>query len=415
MRTRTTRYWVDEGLCLRRGVVDGSSPGTGYGPTPKINNATCVDEVHAGPPYRSGGPFSMQRTFYNYSLSQDIDRFYKINGFTVHDYKGRAFVDIHTDFTPLVPPIPLDLSGYGVKGWNQSLPVKPNLNLGVSLIELKDVPDMLKSTKEFLSLFKGNYWKGRSPKFWGEQFLNWEFGWKPVYDDLKGILNLGDSLDQKRSFLIQNNHSKIHKRKTLVNSSFETVLTDSKGFGLQSFVGGDAFDASNTGYFRATRFDATTIWFEGQFRFHIPQDQLFGDGWDRSLKPKLLGLYPDLNILYKVIPWTWLVDWFSAAGPSVSNATLMSEFAQVADYAYIMSHQKRIYKTVGTGAVYFGDRTNVPVSSLPYSYLTASAELHLETKQRVPASPYGFGLDWTGFNSIQLGILAALGLSRSKF
>jgi len=35
-----------------------------------------------------------------------------------------------------------------------------------------------------------------------------------------------------------------------------------------------------------------------------------------------------------------------------------------------------------------------------------------ETKERVTASPFGFGLTWDGFTPYQMAILAALGVTR---
>ncbi len=37
-----------------------------------------------------------------------------------------------------------------------------------------------------------------------------------------------------------------------------------------------------------------------------------------------------------------------------------------------------------------------------------------ETKQRLRATPYGFGLSWDGFSPEQLAILASLGITRGR-
>jgi hypothetical protein len=36
-----------------------------------------------------------------------------------------------------------------------------------------------------------------------------------------------------------------------------------------------------------------------------------------------------------------------------------------------------------------------------------------ETKKRVPASPFGFGITWDGLSPLQVSILGALGITRS--
>jgi len=44
----------------------------------------------------------------------------------------------------------------------------------------------------------------------------------------------------------------------------------------------------------------------------------------------------------------------------------------------------------------------------------ADVSFVVETKRRIPATPYGFGLKWDEFSSRQKAIIAALGISRSR-
>jgi len=44
---------------------------------------------------------------------------------------------------------------------------------------------------------------------------------------------------------------------------------------------------------------------------------------------------------------------------------------------------------------------------------TGSISLITETKQRVRANPFGFGITWEGLSPFQLSIAAALGISKS--
>jgi hypothetical protein len=73
----------------------------------------------------------------------------------------------------------------------------------------------------------------------------------------------------------------------------------------------------------------------------------------------------------------------------------------VIQYGYVMEHKVTTRSYYNDGAhSYKGD------------YVVSPVHLFYETKRRVRASPFGFGLDWSGFTPRQLAITAALGLTR---
>jgi hypothetical protein len=433
-RLRTRKWSSPNGASLRQGIV--GSPGTSYSPSVVSSFETCLDETHKGPPFRSGGPLEIKRKLYTRTFSTlerlSHDNFF-VPGQVIDDYNGRFWVDVQTDDPNPQPPNIIDLSGWGAKGWNRALPVKPILNIGQFVYELKDLPEMFSQTRDFFKIvneipnrlmeikkffsgFKGSRWEGRSADFWGGQYLNYQFGWKPFLDDFFGILSFGDRLAKQRAFLIKNNRRPVWRHVTLSNNRQETVLQDSQfvGSGLQPPLGSSVRPPGSLGSIHNTKVVENRIWFEGQFQFYIPEADMFGANWNPGLSAKLAGLRPDLNLIWKVAPWTWLLDWFLSVGPAVSNFSLMEEFDQVAKYAYVMSTQKVEYVSYGTHVVYKGHYG--PLDNFSHTvFQNASAVLSLETKQREVASPYGFGLTWSDFNQSQLSILTALGLSRSKF
>jgi predicted RNA methylase len=74
-------------------------------------------------------------------------------------------------------------------------------------------------------------------------------------------------------------------------------------------------------------------------------------------------------------------------------------------YGYMMEHTivKHTYSHVGPSGI-----TGKPDMTVPPLVLVT------ETKKRIGANPFGFGVDWNGLSSFQLSIAAALGLSRSS-
>jgi hypothetical protein len=112
----------------------------------------------------------------------------------------------------------------------------------------------------------------------------------------------------------------------------------------------------------------------------------------------LKGLTPDL--VWELLPFSWLSDWFVNIGNLISVNQALQEDSLVLRYGYLMQH----------------DVTEIVFKhpSLPFrtgSTGELSAKLTYETKQRVRATPYGFGLNPSQFTTSQWAILAALGLT----
>jgi hypothetical protein len=124
---------------------------------------------------------------------------------------------------------------------------------------------------------------------------------------------------------------------------------------------------------------------------------------DYAILAQQLGLNPTPDVLWQVTPWTWAVDWFSNAGDVISNWSAFHIDGLVMRWGYQMEHSiiRDTYSLVGARDV-SGDAQ--PVSDV--TFIT-------ETKVRVKATPYGFGIDLGGLSPFRLSILAALGLSRS--
>jgi len=82
----------------------------------------------------------------------------------------------------------------------------------------------------------------------------------------------------------------------------------------------------------------------------------------------------------------------------------MASDGLVMKYGYIMEH------TLVRDTYYFWGPTGYKsrnVHPMPITFVT-------ETKVRRRATPYGFGLTFGGFTTLQKSILAALGISRIK-
>jgi len=154
----------------------------------------------------------------------------------------------------------------------------------------------------------------------------------------------------------------------------------------------------------------TDIWFTGAFTYHLYQAQEFLGKLDLYAEKadQLLGLEINLETLWDLTRWSWLVDWFIDVGSFLHNIDLFHNDSLVMRYGYVMCHSKTIRTRSADGflpATLFGAEGRVPSS---VQLVTIN-----ESKQRRRATPYGFGLDVQSFSSAKWAILGALGMTRA--
>jgi hypothetical protein len=96
------------------------------------------------------------------------------------------------------------------------------------------------------------------------------------------------------------------------------------------------------------------------------------------------------------------VDWFANVGDVISNLQDSANRGLVMRYGYLMEHtivkdtyapiQKRVFLS--------------PVE------IDSTISFVTETKKRIRANPFGFGVSWSGLSPYQLSIAAALGITK---
>jgi len=85
------------------------------------------------------------------------------------------------------------------------------------------------------------------------------------------------------------------------------------------------------------------------------------------------------------------------------------------DYGFVMRHsRKENTYTLHTPNTVFADPTIVQATRRPSVYASSSLVCRevYETKERLAASPFGFGLTFSELSARKMYILSALGLSR---
>jgi len=292
------------------------------------------------------------------------------------------------------------LRALGTKAIALVKPTNSVANLATALIELyhDGLPKIAGA-----ALWKAKTAKARR-KAAGGEYLNVEFGWKPLVNDILDVykgLTTADAVFKQ----YERDAGKVVRRKfefpTEKNYSRQLVSDNHRP---STCVGSDPLwkDEGNV-FGKLFREDVylRRTWFSGAFTYHLP-----GDWYQRGSSSKmdaLLGTDITPEVLWNVTPWSWLADWFANTGDVISNLTDMAVDSLVMPYGYVMQHERatRTYTYVGDSPCKEGN--------LPQDLV-----LTIESKRRLRASPYGFGITWEGFSPRQYAILSALGISRGR-
>lgn len=245
------------------------------------------------------------------------------------------------------------------------------------------------------------------------EYLNYEFGWKPLIADLRKVLR---SMKQANKLVDQyRRDSERWVRRTYEFPSDETTVTSTYGPGdpraFPMMPGQPTNQVVSNPRLEITYRQTTKRKFVGAFSYFVPPRG--GDAIDRMLSYEadinhLLGTRITPEVLWDATPWTWAVDWYSNCGDVVHNISEFMSDGLVMSYGYMMERKtaSTLYHGEGT---YLGYAASGPQPLIPYS---SDAILGYETKVRIPASPFGFGLEFGQMTERQIAISAALGISR---
>jgi hypothetical protein len=240
----------------------------------------------------------------------------------------------------------------------------------------------------------------------GDEYLNWEFGWKPLIADFKKFLYAYKKTDQLWDQFLRDSGRRVRRRYTF--PKFEevssTVVLDQvlQGPGLLQpslYAGSGTFP----------RYEETNLsrerWFSGAFTYLAEVEDSQHKSWKRDLQRfnYLYGVKITPEVLWNLAPWSWAADWFANTGNIMTNISRFSSDSLVMPYGYMME-KSILKKTYRIKDVRFKSQT-IPDLTQTFTHTV---------KYRRKATPYGFGLDEGTFTPRQWAIIAALGLSRSR-
>jgi len=366
----------------------------------------CFDENHGWRFYKdpgldNGGNLDVYRTTMKH-VSGSTSIYRPAGG---PPTKGLAFSGRVLASSPPTPSIASarDHANYQAPGlWNKARPAQPNFEGLNAFYELKDLPGMLRD--RFRPIIDGFVPTA------GKLFLAEQFGWKPLLRDVRDFyvahLALKNSLEQ----VIRDEGKEVRRSARLKTNTFTNVGSVYQSYGAFSPTFVTQMYASQPEFFDTYTY-TEDVWLKGAFKYWLPGSANRLDWkWRSWMLARMYGANPTPYRVYKAIPWTWLIDWFSNVGNVIGAMSSNVEERLAANYCYTMCHIKAESVRHSRGLFYSANNWDAitPISS--------SCTITREHKARIGAGIFGptvsdDPLDLTG---TQAAILGAIGVSRSR-
>jgi hypothetical protein len=315
------------------------------------------------------------------------------------------------------------LRNKGAEAWSKMRPDQPDFSLATSLYELREVPRMLNiRTAELLAKVRGARAMERAAarkerrsvrplyRKAGEWHLALQFGWVPLLSDIVNFSQAFDNKHKRLDQLIRDESRPVYRRRNISSppdSRAEWKYTSSKPYisALGPVHVTQCYKYGQKGTQGWTDERTTKTWAVGQFRYLLPPGPRT-DGWKAYMLRQIMGSRVTPSVVYNLIPYSWLVDYFTDLGKFVDAVSPGLAEVLTCDYAYVM-RRVLIRRHYYASEVYVANKANT-------AHKRAHSHLFIldDVRMRVKATPFGFGLKESDLSLKQASLLGALGLSR---
>lgn len=355
-----------------------------------------------------GGPFSSTKTEVEISSPK-----VKL-GSSYYGYEGQLSLTGFYSSSGLIQGFPYSapvdgvdrLFALGGTAVSRTLPTNPVGGAATFLGELRQgVPALIGG-----SLFRDRAKEALKAQKAGHEYLNVEFGWKPLIADLRKFALGVKKHDQIVSQLSRDSGRNVRRRYEFPAEDvvdYTDITTSPYLLGQADGTGLDTYIYAGPGTMRRVTTGSRKTWFSGCYTYHLPDyNEMYGVKRYLAEADKVLGVKITPEVLWNLAPWSWAADWFANTGDVLNNLTQFSQNDFAMRYGYLM--QKRHL----TGMHYCTQNLNT-WQWQPQSH-TVIVKQSAVSMVRVPASPFGFGITASDFSPRQLAITTALGLSRLR-
>jgi hypothetical protein len=338
---------------------------------------------------------------------------------------ARAFTGslMPNNMTPDFPAIQADnlkvyLRNQGAKATAGLMPTRPDFTAVSSLYELKD---LLPGIKEALQDIRSRVRKEssriqrKSPAFGGtaaDLYLAYKFGYEPLMKDIRTFFEAFSGRKKRFDQLLRDEGKPVrrsvnlsgenrNKADTSSYTEYNTGAWNANAFPHQVT---QCYPQNASGHSTYVSGKSSRTWAEGKARYLLPPGPR-DDQWNKALYRKIMGVdFMSPSQLYNMIPWSWLVDYFTGLGDFMSAVDAGVADRIWFDYAYTM-HSEEYWKKAHHTTYYYSSK-NGSVSSA-----SSKRTVSRTVKMRDFATPFGFGLE-DSLSDHQMSILGAMGYSR---
>lgn len=365
--------------------------------------------------YKSNLPPPSYVYRYHNSVADDIDEF--PNGSAV--LSGSTYPNLRTSEKAYNLALMQENALSMYKGFT---PFQRNYTLFRNIVELRDIPRSVVSLRAALSelvridkSLKHNQLRevfnlGKQTSILSNEWLSYNFGWRQLYSDITSLLSSPEKIAKQINFLLsRSGKNTTYRSKRLFTSRVSNV----SGFEIYK-AGGDA--GPNT--------VSTDLERQTELRMVINAIFDFPPVDLPSFKQKLfynkLGAFVTPTDLYNLVPWTWLIDWFTGFGNYVEIMDTVNRDPTTINYGFLTCSTRgkliTTYNTSERTSYQFPDGSQSAYSTLRKYTYTPILEYHCENRRDM-ATLFDVASISTGkgLTSYQQSILGALLRQRTNF
>jgi hypothetical protein len=269
------------------------------------------------------------------------------------------------------------MSKYAISMYKGTNPQFRSASLFRDIAELKDLPRSVSQLRETLKNLSSLYQSlpvsqsvkqrifsiAPSIKDIPKEYVSYHFGWKQIYRSILDVLQKPEKISRQIDFLIRRSG-----KATTYRSSRKYPSASGEGSPFATY---DPLLMTNEGPWP---FQALVV---GRVEREIELKMVINTTFDFPTlnRPKFvhdkfmdkLGLIPRPTDLYNLVPWTWLVDWFSGAGNYIEIIDEINRDRSIINWGFltgistgraISEHRSRTYNN-RTYVDFIWDRTSV--------------------------------------------------------
>jgi len=201
-------------------------------------------------------------------------------------------------------------------------PDRPAFNLLREAGELKDLPGQFRELKDTVENFKSFHGNAKS-------YLAVQFGWLPLVSSIRSYIDLYNTMEKRIRQLLKDDGKRVkRKRDYVTHASTKTSITKSYVWPDTGSTWQSLFDYPLIGHISGepdipwsvttTVTQSHRIWASGVYLYHLPPGPK-NLAYLQKLLRNLANFRLTVGQVYDLVPWTWLLDWFTNVGNIVHS------------------------------------------------------------------------------------------------